>query len=41
VVEGDGDGESGGVARGLGTALVRRAGVLGSSGSAVEDVWRA
>jgi hypothetical protein len=40
VVGAEGDSESVGLARGLGAALVRRAGVLGSSGSAVE-VWRA
>lgn len=41
---GGGEGEDAGVsvsfARGLGTALVRRPGVLGSSGIAVEETWR-
>ena len=40
VVEVEDDGESVGLARGLGTALVRRTGALGRSGIAVEETWR-
>jgi hypothetical protein len=38
--DGDGDGKSTGLARGLGTALVRRTGALGRSGMAVEATRR-
>ena len=39
-VGGEEDGESLDLARGEGTALVRRAGAFGRSGIAVEEAWR-